>query len=96
MFKEAAHIAARMWMKATFDFEESRPITSRKFKPVAEVVLHHLGAEIAAGKPNYALPQAQSLLHHAEVLACCFCAATISKMAEEPEFTMTQCLLPTY
>ena len=38
--KEAAKIAERMWMKATFDLEEGRPVISRKFKPVAEVVLH--------------------------------------------------------
>jgi hypothetical protein len=41
-------------MKATFDLEEGRPVISRKFKPVAEVVLHRLEAEIAAGtaKPS--------------------------------------------
>jgi hypothetical protein len=52
--KEATKIAERMWMKATFDFEEGRPVTSRKFKPVAEIVLHRLEAEIAAGtaKPS--------------------------------------------
>ena len=52
--KEAAKIAERMWMKATFDFEDGRPVTSRKFKPVAEVVLHRLEAEISAGtaKPS--------------------------------------------
>ena len=52
--KEAAKIAERMWMKATFDLEEGRPVISRKFKPVAEVVLHRLEAEIAAGtaKPS--------------------------------------------
>jgi integrase len=52
--KEAARIAERMWMKATFDFEEGRPVTSKKFKPVAQIVLHRLEAEIAAGtaKPS--------------------------------------------
>ena len=52
--KEASKIAERMWMKATFDLEEGRPVTSRKFKPVAEIVLHRLEAEIAAGtaKPS--------------------------------------------
>jgi len=52
--KDAAKIAERMWMKATFDFEEGRPVISKKFKPVAEVVLHRLEAEIAAGtaKPS--------------------------------------------
>ena len=52
--KEATKIAERMWMKATFDFEEGRPVISRKFKPVAEIVLHRLEAEIAAGtaKPS--------------------------------------------
>ena len=38
--KEASRIAERMWMKATFDHEEGRPVISKKFKPVAEVVLH--------------------------------------------------------
>jgi integrase len=53
--KEAARIAERMWMKATFDLEEGRPVTSRKFKPVAEIVLHRLEAEISAGtaKPSF-------------------------------------------
>jgi len=52
--KEASKIAERMWMKATFDLEEGRSVTSRKFKPVAEIVLHRLEAEIAAGtaKPS--------------------------------------------
>jgi integrase len=52
--KEASKIAERMWMKATFDLEEGRPVTSRKFKPVAEIVLHRLEAEIDAGtaKPS--------------------------------------------
>jgi len=52
--KEATKIAERMWMKATFDFEEGRPVTSKKFKPVAKIVLHRLEAEIAAGtaKPS--------------------------------------------
>jgi integrase len=52
--KEAARIAERMWMKATFDHEEGRPVFSKKFKPVAEVVLHRLEAEITAGtaKPS--------------------------------------------
>jgi len=52
--KEASKIAERMWMKATFDLEEGRPVTSRKFKPVAEIVLHRLEAAIAAGtaKPS--------------------------------------------
>ena len=53
--KEASRIAERMWMKATFDHEEGRPVISRKFKPVAEIVLHRLEAEIAAGtaKPSF-------------------------------------------
>ena len=52
--KEASRIAERMWMKATFDFEEGRPVISRRFKPVAEVVLARMEAEIAAGtaKPS--------------------------------------------
>ena len=31
--KEATRIAERMWMKATFDHEEGRPVISKKFKP---------------------------------------------------------------
>ena len=52
--KEAGMIAERLWMKATFDFEAGRPVISRRFKPVAEVVLYRLEAEIAAGtaKPS--------------------------------------------
>ena len=52
--KEASKIAERMWMKATFDHEEGRPVISKKFRPVAEVVLHRLQAEIAAetAKPS--------------------------------------------
>ena len=52
--KEASRIAERMWMKATFDHEEGRPVTSKKFKPVAEIVLRRLEAEISAGtaKPS--------------------------------------------
>ena len=52
--KEAARIAERMWMKATFDHEEGRPVISKKFKPVAEVVLHRMEAEIKAdtAKPS--------------------------------------------
>jgi len=54
VLKEATRIAERMWMKATFDFEEGRPVISRRFKPVAEVVLARMEAEIAAGtaKPS--------------------------------------------
>ena len=47
--KEAARIAERMWMKATFDHEEGRPVISKKFKPVAEIVLRKLDEEIKAG-----------------------------------------------
>ena len=52
--KEAARIAERLWMKATFDHEEGRPVISKKFKPVAEVVLRRLQDEIEAGtaKPS--------------------------------------------
>jgi integrase len=46
---EAVKIAERMWMKATFDHEEGRPVISKKFKPVAEVVLRRLEEEIKAG-----------------------------------------------
>jgi integrase len=53
--KEASRIAERMWMKATFDHEEGRPVISKKFKPVAEIVLRRMEAEIAAGtaKPSF-------------------------------------------
>ncbi len=52
--KEAARIAERIWMKATFDHEDGRPVTSKKFKPVAEAVLRRLQEEIDAGtaKPS--------------------------------------------
>jgi integrase len=36
-------------MKATFEHEEGRPVISKKFKPVAEVVLRRLEEEIKAG-----------------------------------------------
>ena len=35
--KEATKIAERIWMKATFDHEEGRPITSKKFKNVSDI-----------------------------------------------------------
>jgi integrase len=52
--KEATRIAERMWMKATFDHEEGRPVISKKFKPIAEIVLHRMEAEIKAqtAKPS--------------------------------------------
>lgn len=46
---KAVQIAERLWMKATFDHEEGRPVISKKFKPVAEVVLRRLEEEIKAG-----------------------------------------------
>jgi len=46
---KAIQLAERMWMKATFDHEEGRPVISKKFKPVAEVVLRRLNEEIQAG-----------------------------------------------
>jgi integrase len=46
---KAAQIAERLWMKATFDHEAGRPVISKKFKPVAEVVLRRLEEEIKAG-----------------------------------------------
>ncbi len=50
----AIKLAERMWMKATFDHEEGRPIISKKFKPVAEIVLHRMEAEVKAqtAKPS--------------------------------------------
>lgn len=52
--KDAKRIAERIWMKATFDHEEGRPVISKKFKPVAEVVLARLEEQIKAGtaKPS--------------------------------------------
>ena len=52
--KEATKIAERLWMKATFDHEEGRPITSKKFKNVSDIVLRRLQDEIEAGtaKPS--------------------------------------------
>ena len=51
---KAKKIAERLWMKATFDHEEGRPVISKKFKPIAEIVLHRLEAEVKAGtaKPS--------------------------------------------
>nr|WP_315261739.1 tyrosine-type recombinase/integrase [uncultured Limnohabitans sp.] len=50
----AIKLAERMWMKATFDHEEGRPIISKKFKPAAEIVLHRMEAEVKAetAKPS--------------------------------------------
>jgi len=48
---KAIQLAERMWMKATFDHEEGRPVISKKFKPVAEVVLRRLNEE--RGCPNF-------------------------------------------
>ena len=51
---KAKKIAERLWMKATFDHEEGRPIISKKFKPIAEIVQHRLEDEAKAGtaKPS--------------------------------------------
>jgi integrase len=46
---KAVQLAERLWMKATFEHEEGRPLISKKFKPVAEVVLRRLEEEIKAG-----------------------------------------------
>ena len=53
--KEAARLAERLWMKATFDHEEGRPIISKKFKPVAQIVLSRLEAHVKAetARPSY-------------------------------------------
>ena len=45
---KAVELAERLWMKATFDHEEGRPVISKKYKPVAEVVLRRLEEEIKA------------------------------------------------
>ena len=52
---EAARLAERVWMKATFDHEEGRPVISKKFKPVAQIVLSRLEAEVKAetAKPSF-------------------------------------------
>ena len=52
---KAIAVAERMYMKAVFDVEEGRPVISRKFKPVAQLVLQRLEAEIKAGtaKPSF-------------------------------------------
>ena len=52
---EAKKLAERLWMKASFDHEAGRPIISKKFKGVAEIVLSRLEAEIKAGtaKPSH-------------------------------------------
>jgi integrase len=52
---KAKKIAERLWMKATFDHEEGRPIVSKKFKPIAEIVLERLKEELKAGtaKPSF-------------------------------------------
>ena len=51
---KARKIAERLWMKATFDHEEGRPVISKKFKPIAEIVQHRLEDEAKAGtaKPS--------------------------------------------
>jgi integrase len=51
---KAKKIAERIWMKATFDHEEGRPVISKKFKPIAEIVRHRLEDEAKAGtaKPS--------------------------------------------
>ena len=51
---KAKKIAERIWMKATFDHEEGRPVISKKFKPIAEIVQHRLEEEAKAGtaKPS--------------------------------------------
>jgi integrase len=46
---KAVQLAERLWMKATFEHEEGRPVISKKFKPVAEVVRRRLEEEINAG-----------------------------------------------
>jgi integrase len=46
---KAVQLAERLWMKATFEHEEGRPVISKKFKPVAEVVLLRLEEELKAG-----------------------------------------------
>lgn len=46
---KATALAERLHMKAIFDYEEGRPVQSRKFKAVATTVLDRLIKEIKAG-----------------------------------------------
>ena len=41
--------AERMWMKSTFDHEDGRPVVSRKFRRMANVVVLKMEQEIEAG-----------------------------------------------
>ena len=52
---KAVQLAERLWMKATFDHEEGRPVISKRFKPVAEVVQRRLEEEIKHGTNTLAL-----------------------------------------
>ena len=47
--QEAQIKAERMWMKATFDHEDGRPIVSRKFKAVAKVVMQAMEDDLKEG-----------------------------------------------
>jgi integrase len=51
---KAKKLAERMWMKATFAFEEGKPIVSKRFKPVGEIVLARLIDKVKNGtaKPS--------------------------------------------
>ena len=53
--QEAQIKAERMWMKATFDHEDGRPIVSRKFKAVAKVVMQAMEDDLkeAAGQISF-------------------------------------------
>jgi integrase len=51
---QAKKLAERMFMKATFAYEDGKPIVSKKFKPVAEFVLNRLLEKVKHGtaKPS--------------------------------------------
>ena len=53
--EKASGLAHRMWMKATFDHEDGRPIISKRFAKIANIVLQRLTDEVKAktAKPSY-------------------------------------------
>lgn len=52
---KAKKLAERMWMKATFAFEEGKPIVSKRFKPVGEIVLARLIDKVKMAPLNPAI-----------------------------------------
>ena len=53
--EKASGLAHRMWMKATFDHEDGRPIISKRFAKIANIVLQRLTDEVKAktAKPSF-------------------------------------------